>query len=99
RPLTSPLFPYTTLFRSDAVIQRAIVAWSRVKTLRATFEQTVTNPITGSALASKGELQQRKPGRLAITFSEPEGDRIVVDGTNVRSEERRVGKGGEARGT
>src|SRR5438105_15383576 len=67
----------------DAVIQRAIVAWSRVKTLRATFEQTVTNPITGSTLASKGELQQRKPGRLAITFSQPEGDRIVVDGTNV----------------
>jgi outer membrane lipoprotein carrier protein len=64
----------------DATIDRAIAAWARVHTLRATFEQTVTNPITGSAMSSKGELQQRKPNRLAIAFSEPAGDRIVADG-------------------
>lgn len=64
----------------DSTISRAQAAWSRVKTLRATFEQTVTNPITGSALTSKGSLQQRKPSRLAITFSDPAGDRIVADG-------------------
>ena len=64
----------------DAVITRAQTAWARVKTLRATFEQTLTNPITGSALTSRGELQQRKPNRLAITFSDPVGDRIVADG-------------------
>ena len=68
---------------ADAVINRAQTAWSRVKTLRATFEQTVTNPITGSTLTSKGELQQRKPNRLAITFSDPAGDRIVADGKYV----------------
>src|SRR5207237_1435682 len=67
----------------DAVITRAIAAWSKVKTLRATFEQTITNPITGSTLASKGELQQRKPSRLAITFTDPAGDRIVADGKYV----------------
>ncbi|MEX2154884.1 MAG: outer-membrane lipoprotein carrier protein LolA [Gemmatimonadaceae bacterium] len=64
----------------NGTINRAIAAWSRVKTLRATFEQTLTNPITGSALTSKGALQQRKPNRLAITFSDPAGDRIVADG-------------------
>jgi len=64
----------------NATINRAISAWSRVKTLRATFEQTLTNPITGSALTSRGTLQQRKPNRLAITFSDPAGDRIVADG-------------------
>jgi outer membrane lipoprotein carrier protein len=64
----------------DATIKRAIAAWSRVKTLRATFEQTVTNPVTGSAMLSRGELQQRKPNRLAITFTDPAGDRIVGDG-------------------
>jgi outer membrane lipoprotein carrier protein len=64
----------------NAIIARAQAAWGRVTTLRATFEQTVTNPITGSAMVSKGELQQRKPSRLAITFSEPKGDRIVSDG-------------------
>src|SRR2546423_337420 len=64
----------------DSTIVRAQNAWSRVKTLRATFEQTITNPITGSVLTSKGDLQQRKPNRLAITFSDPFGDRIVADG-------------------
>lgn len=64
----------------NATINRAISAWSRVKTLRATFEQTLANPITGSELTSRGTLQQRKPNRLAITFSDPAGDRIVADG-------------------
>lgn len=64
----------------ETVIARAQAAWSRVKTLRATFEQTLTNPITGSALTSTGELQQRKPNRLAIMFTDPMGDRIVADG-------------------
>jgi outer membrane lipoprotein carrier protein len=67
----------------DATINRAIAAWSKVKTLRATFEQTITNPITGSNLSSRGELQQRKPNKLAITFSDPAGDRIVADGKYV----------------
>lgn len=64
----------------DATIKRAIAAWSRVKTLRATFEQTITNPITGSAMLSRGELQQRKPSKLAITFTDPAGDQIIGDG-------------------
>jgi outer membrane lipoprotein carrier protein len=67
----------------DAVIKRAVAAWSKVRTLRATFEQTVTNPLTGSKMVSRGELQQRKPSRLAITFTEPRGDRIVADGQHV----------------
>lgn len=64
----------------DATIKRAVAAWAKVKTLRATFEQTLINPITGSALTSKGQFQQRKPNRLAITFTDPAGDRIVADG-------------------
>jgi len=67
----------------DALIKRAVAAWAKVKTLRATFEQEITNPITGSKMISRGELQQRKPSRLAITFTEPVGDRIVADGKNV----------------
>lgn len=67
----------------DSVIRRAVSAWSRVHTLRASFEQTVTNPITGSAMQSSGDLQQRKPNRLAITFRDPAGDRIVADGKHV----------------
>ena len=67
----------------DTVISRAIAAWAKVRTLRATFEQTVMNPLTGSAMNSRGSLQQRKPNRLSITFTDPAGDRIVADGANV----------------
>jgi outer membrane lipoprotein carrier protein len=64
----------------DATIQRAITAWSKVRTLRATFEQSLVNPITGSTMTARGDLQQRKPNKLAIAFSDPAGDRIVADG-------------------
>jgi outer membrane lipoprotein carrier protein len=67
----------------DSTIKRARAAWSRVQTLRATFEQTLTNPLTGSAMLSRGELQQRKPNRIAINFTDPAGDRIVGDGRYV----------------
>jgi outer membrane lipoprotein carrier protein len=72
--------PKTNAQDVDATIRRAIAAWSRIQTFRATFEQTLTNPLTGSAMLSRGELQQRKPNKLAITFTDPAGDQIVGDG-------------------
>lgn len=86
RPQTPRAEPARDSAPQDIVgptINRAIAAWARVKTLRATFEQSLTNPITGSALRSAGELQQQKPNKLAITFSDPAGDRIVADGNFV----------------
>lgn len=64
----------------DQTIVRAQAAWARVKTLRASFDQSLINPITGSAMESKGTLQQRKPNKLSISFTQPAGDRIVADG-------------------
>jgi len=64
----------------EETIDRAVASWKGVRTLRATFEQTIVNPITGSSMTARGALQQRKPDQLAIAFSEPSGDRIVADG-------------------
>jgi outer membrane lipoprotein carrier protein len=64
----------------DRVIDRAVAEWSKVHTLRATFEQTIVNPITGSSMPSKGAYQQRRPDKLAVNFTEPKGDRIIADG-------------------
>ena len=64
----------------DQAIVRAQTAWAKVKTLRASFDQSLINPITGSAMESKGILQQRKPNKLAINFTQPAGDRIIADG-------------------
>jgi outer membrane lipoprotein carrier protein len=64
----------------DATIDRAVAAWSKVKTLRGSFEQVVTNPLTGSSATAKGKYVQEKPNRLSIRFSDPLSDAIVSDG-------------------
>ena len=65
------------------LLDRAVAAWSKVKTARATFEQTITNPLTGRTMTANGEYQQERPGKLAVTFADPANDRIVADGKHV----------------
>jgi outer membrane lipoprotein carrier protein len=64
----------------DATIDKAVAAWSKVKTVRGTFEQTVTNQITGSSATARGQYVQERPNRLSIRFSQPASDAIVADG-------------------
>ena len=61
-------------------IDRAVAAWAKVKTVKGTFEQTVTNSITGTSATSRGEYVQERPNRLAIRFTQPDGGAIVADG-------------------
>ena len=68
---------------ADRVLDRALAKYATVKTVRSTFEQTITNPLTRSSHTSRGESVQHRPSKLAITFSDPKGDRIVVDGKHV----------------
>ena len=65
------------------LLDRAVAAWSKVKTARATFEQTITNSLTGRTLTALGEYQQQRPGKFSVRFSEPADDRIVADGTRL----------------
>jgi outer membrane lipoprotein carrier protein len=64
----------------DVTIDRAVAAYAKMKTARATFEQTLTNPLTGSTVVARGEYQQQAPNRLSVRFTDPAGDRIVSDG-------------------
>ena len=64
----------------DATVNRAVAAYAKLKTARATFEQTITNPLTGTTVVAKGEYLQQVPGRLSVRFTDPKGDRIVADG-------------------
>ncbi len=64
-----------------AVLQRARAEYATVKTARAEFTQEIKNPLIGRTLKSRGTLVQRKPDRVAVTFADPAGDRIVSDGT------------------
>lgn len=65
---------------ADAVLDRAVNAWSRVRTIRASFVQTLSNPLTGTSSESRGVFQEQRPNRLSIVFDDQDGDRIVEDG-------------------
>jgi len=67
----------------DATIDRAAAAWAKIKTVRGTFEQTVTNQLTSSTATARGEYAQERPGLLSIRFTQPASDAIVSDGKNV----------------
>ena len=64
----------------DGTIDRAVAAWDKIKTIRGTFEQTVTNSLTGSSAVARGKYVQQRPNRLAIRFTQPATDAIVSDG-------------------
>jgi outer membrane lipoprotein carrier protein len=64
----------------DAPIDRAVAAWAKVKTVRGSFEQTVTNPLVGSSASARGQYAQERPNRLSIRFTAPSSDAIVADG-------------------
>ncbi len=65
---------------AGAAIDRAVEAYAKVRTARASFEQVVSNPLTGSRLQSRGEFEQARPDRFAFRFADPKGDLILSDG-------------------
>jgi len=71
------------LVKQGDLLDRAVAAWAKVKTARATFEQTINNPLTGRTLTATGEYQQERPSKLAVRFADPANDRIVADGNFV----------------
>ena len=82
--LLAPLALAAARPRAQAdLLDRAVAAWAKVKTARATFEQTITNPLTGRTLTASGEYQQERPGKLSVRFTDPANDRIVSDGSRL----------------
>jgi outer membrane lipoprotein carrier protein len=65
---------------AGATLDRAVRAYKNVKTVRASFTQTITNPLLGQTVTSAGEVVQRRPNHVSVRFTDPAGDRIVADG-------------------
>jgi outer membrane lipoprotein carrier protein len=63
-----------------ATLDRAVRAYKHVKTVRASFTQTITNALLGQTVTSAGEVVQRRPNHVSVRFTDPAGDRIVADG-------------------
>ena len=65
----------------DAIIDKAVATYTKTKTSKGTFEQAITNPLTGSTVKAIGEFQQqREPARFSFRFVQPQGDMIIGDG-------------------
>lgn len=82
-PISKPLSPKLLVRQpsaADAALAKAVDAYANVRTARATFEQTIVNPLVGSTLNSRGEFEQRRPNKFAFRFSDPKGDKIISDG-------------------
>jgi chaperone LolA len=69
--------------QTTTVVDKAITAWAKVKSLSGTFEQTLTNPLMRSTTTSRGTYIEQRPTKLAIRFTDPTGDAIVADGQYV----------------
>jgi outer membrane lipoprotein carrier protein len=81
-PLWMPLAAQTVA-DAEAAYARVTTSWSSTTTLRADFDQSITNPILGRTVTSRGLFLQQRPNRVSIRFTEPAGDRIVGDGKHL----------------
>ncbi|HET7598947.1 MAG TPA: outer membrane lipoprotein carrier protein LolA [Gemmatimonadales bacterium] len=67
---------------AKAIVGRAANAYRSLISLKAEFQQSIDNPMIGNQ-ESKGVLVQSGQARLAMRFSEPPGEAIVIDGRSV----------------
>jgi outer membrane lipoprotein carrier protein len=78
----APAMPQTDAQVRDgaAVLRRAAAAYESVRSLSADFVLNFENPLLRQRLTSRGMIYQRQPDRIALRFSDPEGDLIIGDG-------------------
>jgi chaperone LolA len=62
------------------VLATAEATYHQIATLHAEFTQTLVNPMMGDDTTT-GTLYLSPPDRFSMRFADPEGDRIVADGT------------------
>ena len=66
-----------------AVVGRSARAYQALSSLKADFEQRIDDPLIDTALTSRGTLVQAGQSKLAMRFSSPAEDRIIIDGQYV----------------
>jgi outer membrane lipoprotein-sorting protein len=75
------------LHAQEAVAREAVAAaaerYTEFSSLCADFEQTLVAGVLGRETQSAGRLCQESPNLFEMAFSDPDGDRIVVDGRHV----------------
>lgn len=67
---------------ADAIVGRSSRVYRSLSSLTADFIQVIDNPMIDSA-ESRGTLVQAGSAKLAMRFSEPPGEAVVIDGKHV----------------
>ena len=67
---------------ADAIVGRSSRVYRSLSSLTADFVQVIDNPMIDSA-ESRGTLVQAGSAKLAMRFSEPPGEAVVIDGKHV----------------
>jgi len=65
---------------ADSLLREASVHYANLGGLCSDFRQRLEVTLLGRVTEGRGELCQRSPNLFSMRFTEPEGDRIVVDG-------------------
>lgn len=68
--------------KAGAIVGRSARAYAALVSLKADFEQRIEDSLIGT-FDSRGSVTQAGENRLAMRFSDPAGDAIVVDGRQV----------------
>ena len=68
---------------AGSIVGRSARAYQSLSSLRADFEQRIDDPLIDTALTSRGTLIQAGQSKLAMRFSSPPEDRIIIDGKYV----------------
>lgn len=64
------------------VLSAAAERYESVTTVCAEFEQELSVPLLDTERTSRGTLCQQQPNLFSMDFSDPDGDRVVADGTH-----------------
>jgi outer membrane lipoprotein-sorting protein len=67
---------------AQAIVGRSSRVYRSLSSLTADFVQVIDNPMIDSA-ESRGTLVQAGPAKLAMRFTEPPGEAVVIDGQYV----------------
>jgi outer membrane lipoprotein carrier protein len=65
------------------IIRAAAERYRQVDALCADFRQYLVVPLLGDERTGVGRICQARPNRFAMRFSDPDGDRVVIDGESV----------------
>ena len=62
------------------ILRRAAAAYEDVRSMQASFVMHFNNPLLRQQTTSRGMLYQQRPDRIALRFTDPDGDIILSDG-------------------